>query len=144
MRIINFILAPLMRLPGAELQFSAMWSLTDFTEENGATHVLPGSHSNTMRIATARDGDTVQAAMPKGSVLFYLGSMWHGGGANKTDKSRIGLVNTYALGWLRQEENHYTGIPRQIAESYPEQVQQLMGYQSHGRILGTYEFYELE
>lgn len=127
-----------MELPGVELQISAMWPLTDFTEENGATHVLPGSHKNSIRIAAARSDQSVQAPMRKGSVLFYLGSTYHGGGANQTDTPRIGLINTYALGWLRQEENHYLGIPRDVADSYPKKVRELMGYQSHGPILGAF------
>ena len=131
------------RLPGMQLQISAMWALDDFTEENGATRVVPGSNrvTDVHRYHTADDrfaDDVAQAVMPKGSVLFYLGSTWHGGGANKTDKSRAGLINTYSLGWLRQEENQYLNVPREIAESYPKRVQQLMGYQMH-RSLGAYQ-----
>ncbi len=81
---------------------------------------------------------TVQAPMSKGSLLLYLGSVLHGGGANQSDKPRMGLVNTYSLGWLRQEENHYLAIPREVADSYPERIRQLMGYQPHGPILGAY------
>jgi len=125
-------------LPGVELQVSAMWALTDFTIDNGATHVLPASHHGPPRSATTTADHTVQATMSKGSVLLYLGSILHGGGANRTELSRMGLVNTYALGWLRQEENHYLAIPRDIADSYPERIRQLMGYQSYGPILGTY------
>jgi ectoine hydroxylase-related dioxygenase (phytanoyl-CoA dioxygenase family) len=71
-------------------------------------------------------------------VVVYLGSVMHGGGANRSDKPRMGLVNTYSLGWLRQEENHYLSIPREVADSYPERIRRLMGYQGHGRILGWY------
>ena len=74
--------------------------------------------------------------MPLGSALVYLGSALHGGGANRTDRPRLGLVNTYALGWLRQEENLYVKIPRDIAKTYSPRVQQLMGYQKHGTKLG--------
>jgi putative sterol carrier protein len=125
-------------IQGMELQVSAMWALTDFTVENGATHLLPGSHHGPPRSATTNASHTVQATMSKGSVLLYLGSVLHAGGANTTDEPRMGLVNTYALGWLRQEENHYLAIPREIADSYPERIRRLMGYQSHGPILGTY------
>lgn len=76
--------------------------------------------------------------MPKGSALLYLGSLWHNGGANRSNKPRMGLVNTYALGWLRQEENQYLTVPREIADSYPERVRRHMGYESHGLILGVY------
>jgi ectoine hydroxylase-related dioxygenase (phytanoyl-CoA dioxygenase family) len=76
--------------------------------------------------------------MSKGSVLFYLGSLVHGGGANRSELPRCGLINTYSLGWLRQEENHYLTIPREVADGFPESVRRLMGYQSHGPYLGVY------
>jgi hypothetical protein len=129
-------------MPGMQLQISAMWALEDFTEENGATRVALGSHnSDTHRYKTSEErfADTVvQAVMPKGSVLFYLGNTWHGGAANRTDKSRAGLINTYALGWLRQEENQYLNVPREIAEKHSETIQRLMGYQLH-RTLGAFQ-----
>ena len=75
--------------------------------------------------------------MTKGSLLLNLGSVLHGGGANNSDLPRMGLVNTYAVGWLRQEENHYLAIPKEIADSYPKRIRELMGYQTHG-LLGWY------
>ena len=122
-------------LPGLETQIGVMWSLTDFTEENGATRVVPGSH------ALSRDGErdlsnVVQAACPRGSALFYLGSTWHGGGANRSNAPRTGLINTYALGWLRQEVNQYLEVPPEIAVRYDETVRRLLGYTKHGDMLG--------
>ena len=76
--------------------------------------------------------------MSKGSVLFYLGTTWHGGGANRTERSRAGLINTYALGWLRQEENQYLNVPREIAQKHSKIIQRLMGYQLH-RTLGAFQ-----
>ena len=125
-------------IQGMELQVSAMWALDDFTRENGATHVVPGSHQGPARSAGGRAEHSVQAMMCKGSALLYLGSVLHGGGANCTDAPRMGLINTYALGWLRQEENHYLAIPREVADSYPERIRKLMGYAPHGPILGSY------
>ena len=137
------------RMPGMQLQISAMWALQDFTEENGATRVALGSHvdQGTNRYFSRQeefDGasdspdEVVQAVMPKGSVLFYMGTTLHGGGANRTDKPRAGLINTYALGWLRQEENQYLNVPREIADQHSETIQKLMGYQLH-RTLGAYQ-----
>ena len=124
-----------MRMPGVEWQTDVMWALDDFTAENGATRVVPGSHA-WREYRPLREGDAVQAVMPRGSALFYLGSVWHGGGANRSAAPRMGLINTYALGWLRQEVNQYLAIPREVAMSYPEVVQHLIGYQPHGRYLG--------
>jgi len=125
------------RIPGVEFQISAMWALTDFTRENGATRVVPGSQ-DLREIDTITEDQITQAVMPRGSVLFYLGSAVHAGGRNDTDTPRTGLITTYSLGWLRQEENHYLTIPRDVADSYPDPVRRLMGYQSHGPYLGVY------
>lgn len=125
------------RIPGMEWQISTNWAVDDFTEENGATHVVPGSHL-WKELRDPEEMDQIRAVMPQGSVLFYLGSVLHGGGANRSERPRIGLVNTYSLGWLRQEENQYLTIPRDVAESYPEPIRRLMGYQGHGRLLGWY------
>ena len=137
------------RMPGMQLQISAMWALEDFTEENGATRVALGSHvdQGTNRYynreedfdgASDNPVDIVQAVMPKGSVLFYLGATLHGGGANRSDKPRAGMINTYALGWLRQEENQYLNVAREIAAQHSETIQKLMGYQTH-RTLGAFQ-----
>ena len=125
------------RIPNVEFQISAMCALDDFTLENGATRVVPGSQ-DLREISSVNETDVVQAVMPKGSVLYYLGSTIHAGGANRTQATRSGLITTYSLGWLRQEENHYLGIPREVADSYPEHIRRLMGYQAHGKYLGAY------
>ena len=125
------------RIPGVEFQISAMVALTDFTAENGATRVVPGSQ-DMREIDTITDDQVAQAVMPRGSVLFYLGRAVHAGGKNNTDIPRTGLITTYSLGWLRQEENAYLTVPRDVADSYPDPIRRLMGYQSHGPALGVY------
>lgn len=124
-------------IPDVEFQISAMWALDDFTIENGATRVALENHGNPAPVDLDK-AEITQAVMPKGSVLYYLGSTFHGGGANQTNAPRAGLINTYSLGWIRQEENQYLTIPREIADSYPDNVRRLMGYQSHGDSLGVY------
>jgi len=114
-----------------------MWALDDFTLDNGATRVAIGSHGKTDDHKES-ELTVEQAVMSRGSVLFYLGSTVHGGGANTSASPRSGLINTYSLGWLRQEENHYLTIPRHVADKLPESVRRLMGYQSHGPYLGVY------
>ncbi|MEM6658561.1 MAG: phytanoyl-CoA dioxygenase family protein [Pseudomonadota bacterium] len=125
------------RVPGIEWQISAMVALTDFTAENGATRVVPGSQD--MRDIGGIGNDQIaQAVMPRGSILFYLGRAVHAGGRNNSKVSRTGLITTYSLGWLRQEENHYLTLPRAVADSYPDRIRRLIGYQSHGPYLGVY------
>jgi ectoine hydroxylase-related dioxygenase (phytanoyl-CoA dioxygenase family) len=80
--------------------------------------------------------------MRRGSALLYLGSTYHGGGANSSAAPRLGLVNTYALGWLRQEENHYLAIPREVADGFPDRVRELMGYATHAGSLGSAGLYD--
>ncbi len=132
-----------MRLPGVQLQFSALWSLCDFTAENGATRVYLGSHKkptfNSYGLGDRDEDDgIVQAIMPKGSVLFYMGTALHGGGANETQLPRTALINTYALGWLRQEENQILNVPRETADGFSDQLRRLMGYSMCGT-LGAYQ-----
>jgi ectoine hydroxylase-related dioxygenase (phytanoyl-CoA dioxygenase family) len=124
-------------IPGLPIQISAMWALDDFTIENGATRIMLKSHRAREPLPLF-EGEIVQAPMPKGSVLFYLGSTVHGGGANSSNAPRAGLINTYSVGWLKSEVNHFMTIPREVADSYPEPIRRLLGYQSHGLLLGAY------
>ena len=119
---------------------NTMWALTDFTEETGGTRVILGSHLWDDERVPCDDDEIVQAVMPRGSCLIYLGSVWHGGGANHTGNQwRAGMICGYSLGWLRQEENQYLAVPPEIAKSLPEHVQHLIGYKIHGDFLGWVE-----
>ena len=113
--------------PSPPLTLATMWAVTDFTEENGATRIVPGSHRWTDD-RTPEVAEIVQADMPAGSVLIYNGSLLHGGGANDSDRDRCGVALHYSLGWLRQEENQYLAISMEEARAFPEKVQRLMGY----------------
>jgi ectoine hydroxylase-related dioxygenase (phytanoyl-CoA dioxygenase family) len=124
-----------LRIPELEFQIGVMWALNDFTEDNGGTRVVLGSHGVSMDDDETLD-EPVQAAMPKGSALFYMGSLWHGGGANRSSGPRMGLINTYSLGWLRQEVNQYLAVPPEIAAQYGETIRCLLGYTKHGHHLG--------
>lgn len=120
------------QIAGLELQIGVMWAFNDFTAENGATRVIPGSHRFLRAWHRPDLTQWVPAVMPKGSALFYLGSTWHGGGANRSLSARTGLINTYCLGWLRSEENHYLEVPPAVARQYNERVRRLLGYTTHG------------
>jgi hypothetical protein len=117
---------------GMELLIGAMWALDDFTVENGGTRVVLGSHRFLRSWHSPDVSDWESTVMPKGSVLFYLGSTFHGGGANRSDTPRLGLINTYSLGWLRQESNHYLETPPDVAVQFEPRLRALLGYTPHG------------
>ncbi len=119
-------------ISGLELQIGVMWALNDFTAENGGTRVIAGSH-RFLRSWHLPDLNAWEATvMPKGSALFYLGSTWHGGGANRSNLPRMGLINTYSLGWLRQESNQYLTTPPDVAIRFEPRLRALLGYTPHG------------
>ena len=97
--------------PHAPTVCNSMWALTDFTEANGATRIIPGSHLADASPDYGAPYDSIAAEMPKGSVLVWHGSLWHGGGANTTDERRVGIAMNYCAGWIRQQENQQLGIP---------------------------------
>ena len=121
-----------------ELQIETMWALTDFTEENGATHVVPGSHrwSDVTDLAAERtmtwyeksSFQTVRATMKKGSVLVWTGWTLHGAGANHSSERRIGMNIDYSLAFLSQEENQFLACPPEIARTLSEDMRRLIGY----------------
>lgn len=120
---------------GFEVQCNTLWAMTDFTERNGATRVIPGSNRYDDKLKF-KEADTEPAEMEKGSVLFYSGSLYHGGGANHSDATRYGINITYNVSWLRQEENQYLSVPFEIARTLPLELLRLMGYARGAYALG--------
>jgi ectoine hydroxylase-related dioxygenase (phytanoyl-CoA dioxygenase family) len=118
-----------------DVQCNTIWALTDFTEANGATRLMPGSQ-HLPNVHTHTVDETVPAEMTKGSCLLYTGKVYHGGGANTSDETRMGLNITYDVGWLRQEENQYLSVPREIAETLTDDLLRLMGYRIGAYALG--------
>jgi ectoine hydroxylase-related dioxygenase (phytanoyl-CoA dioxygenase family) len=118
-----------------DVEVSTIWALDDFTEENGATRVIPNSLLDPAS-AVADNHRTVGATMPKGSVVIYTGRTIHGGGANQSANIRRGLNVDYILGWLRQEENQYLSCPPEVARTLPAHVQKLAGYSLGSYALG--------
>jgi ectoine hydroxylase-related dioxygenase (phytanoyl-CoA dioxygenase family) len=122
--------------PHAALVCNTMWALTDFTDENGATRIVPGSHLSDRSPNFGEKCETVPAAMPKGSVLVYHGSLWHGGGTNRTDTRRVGVAMNYCAGYIRQQENQQLGIPREIARGFSPRLRELVGYSTYNGLIG--------
>lgn len=118
-----------------EVQCNTIWAATDFNDANGATRVVPGSNHAEDRLKF-KHNDTIAAEMTKGSVLVYLGSVYHGGGANDTETTRAGINITYNVAWLRQEENQYLSVPPEIATTLDDDLLKLMGYSMGAYALG--------
>jgi hypothetical protein len=120
---------------GFEVECHVMWAMSDFTEENGATRVIPGSHRWADKLRPTAD-QTVPAEMAKGSILFYVGSLYHGGGANRSTAPRRGINVGYTVSWLRQEENQYLACPPEVARTLPVELAKLIGYRRGAYALG--------
>jgi ectoine hydroxylase-related dioxygenase (phytanoyl-CoA dioxygenase family) len=118
---------------------TTFWAMSDFTEENGATRIVPGRHrwEDDRRPMVE---ESIPAVIPRGSVEIDLGALWHGGGANRTrDVWRHALYTSYSLGWLKQEEAQFLVNPPEVARHYSERLQRLRGYQMHRPFLGWYD-----
>ena len=129
--------------PHPEVQLASIVALEDFSAENGATRIIPGSHRWPLEREPQLD-ELVAAEMPAGAAIIYLGSTIHGGGPNSTpDRRRRGMHLSYTLGWLRTEENHSLSTPPSVARTLPPTAQALLGYRAHdalamgGGYLGT-------
>jgi len=120
---------------GVEVEFNGMWAITDFTEANGATRVVPGSQRAGNR-ERFDDGDTVAAEMPKGSLLLYTGTTYHGGGANRSQGWRAGLSLQHAVGWLTQSTNQFLECPPGEVAGWSDELLRFIGYAKTGNGLG--------
>jgi ectoine hydroxylase-related dioxygenase (phytanoyl-CoA dioxygenase family) len=114
---------------------NTMWALTDFTEANGATRLVPGTHLKESPVFGG-DYESIPAVMGKGSVLVWHGSLWHGGGANTTVDRRVGIACNYCAGYIRQQENQQLGIPRAVARGFDERLARLCGYGIYSGLIG--------
>jgi ectoine hydroxylase-related dioxygenase (phytanoyl-CoA dioxygenase family) len=115
---------------------NSMWALTDFTEANGATRLIPGSHLRDCNPDYGAPYDSIAAEMPKGSVLVWHGSLWHGGGANTTGERRVGIAMNYCAGFVRQQENQQLGLARETVARFPKRLRQLVGYSVYNGLIG--------
>jgi ectoine hydroxylase-related dioxygenase (phytanoyl-CoA dioxygenase family) len=115
---------------------NTMWALTDFTDANGATRLVPRTHTADDSPRYGGDYETIPAEMKAGSVLVWHGSLWHGGGANRTGERRVGIAMNYCAGFVRQQENQQLGIPREIAARFAPRLQRLCGYGVYRNLIG--------
>lgn len=122
--------------PHAPTVCNTMWALTDFTEENGATRLVPRSHLLDHSPHYGGTYDTVPAEMARGSVLVWHGSLWHGGGANRSSDRRVGVAMNYCAGFIRQQENQQLGIPTEVARTFSPRLRELCGFGIYSGLIG--------
>ncbi len=115
---------------------NSMWALSDFTEANGATRIIPGSHLRDRSPDYGTHYDSIPAEMPRGSVLIWHGSLWHGGGANATSDRRIGIAMNYCAGYIRQQENQQLGLSREVVAGFGPRLRELVGYGVYSGLIG--------
>jgi ectoine hydroxylase-related dioxygenase (phytanoyl-CoA dioxygenase family) len=122
--------------PRAPLGAATVWAIDPFTDDNGATVVLPGSH----RWADDRrpgDHDTeLTAVMPSGSCVFFVGTLWHGGGANRSDRARLAVTAQYCEPWLRPQEAFTLSTDRETVRAVSEDIRRMLGYSIHPPFIG--------
>ena len=128
-------LMPLVK-PHVPTVCNTMWALTDFTDANGATRIIPETHLADHSPNYGEEYPSIPAEMERGSVLVWHGSLWHGGGANTTDGDRIGIAMNYCAGWVRQQENQQLGIPAEVAKTFPPRLRELVGYGVYNMLIG--------
>ncbi|HUR78366.1 MAG TPA: phytanoyl-CoA dioxygenase family protein [Acidimicrobiales bacterium] len=115
---------------------NSMWAITDFTDANGATRLVPGTHVLDHSPNYGQEYASIPAEMAKGSVLVWHGSLWHGGGANTTSERRIGIAMNYCAGYIRQQENQQLGLAPELVKTFEPRLQQLVGYGIYTGLIG--------
>ena len=122
---------PYFPLPRPNLVLATMWAVSDFRADNGATLLVPGSH-RWPKERRPREEEIAAAEMEAGSVLVWLGGTLHGAGANVSEDWRYGVILTYSVGWVRQEENQALAVPDQVARELPKDLLDMIGHTTNG------------
>lgn len=121
--------------PRPALAASVIWAIDEFTSENGATAIVPTSHTwDNARFPTPEQ--TIPCVMPEGSMVVFLGTLWHGGGANHTDRARMAFTNQYCAPWLRTQENFFLEVSRETVRNLRPTIQSLLGYSIYPPFMG--------
>ena len=124
------------------VQCNTLWALSDYTAEMGATRVVPGSQTGDRKPTDYTDDECLQAEMSRGSVLVYSGKIVHSGAANRSDRVRRAINVNYCVGWVRQEENQFLSVPKEIAQTLDDDLLKLIGYQEGAWAMGYFRDFE--
>lgn len=123
-------------MPPSVLNFA--WMMTDYTEENGGTRVVPGTHLSgaTPKASIPHEIPSIAATGTAGSLMAFDGRLWHGTGRNTTPHERIGLLACYTGPQFRTFENYFVGADPEVVENGSDLLRELLGFtmfQSYGR-----------
>ena len=121
--------------PRAPLAAATIWAIDDFTADNGATAVIPGSHRWGQR-RPGPDDQALPVVMPAGSCVFFVGTLWHGGGANRSANARLALTAQYCEPWLRPQEAFTLSMTRDTVRAVSEDIRRMLGYSIHPPFIG--------
>ena len=122
--------------PREPLAAATIWAIDDFTADNGATVVIPGSHRWGKR-RPGPDDTALPVVMPAGSCVFFVGTLWHGGGANTSTHDRLAVTAQYCQPWLRPMEAFTLSVSRDIARTVSDDIQRMLGYSIHPPFVGA-------
>lgn len=125
--------------PRPPISLATVFAIDDFTEDNGATVIIPGSHKWDEVRRPNDDDKRVKAIMPAGSCIFFVGNAWHGGGENLSGADRLALTCQYCEPWARTQENYFLSVSKQTAASVSENIRRMLGYSIHPPFMGMVE-----
>ena len=122
--------------PRPPISAATVFAVDDFTEDNGATLAIPGSHLWGEDRFPGPGDKTIAAAMPAGSCILFLGNLWHGAGENRSDGDRLAITAQYCEPWVRTQENYFLSVSRETAASVSENIRRMLGYSIHPPFMG--------
>jgi ectoine hydroxylase-related dioxygenase (phytanoyl-CoA dioxygenase family) len=122
--------------PRPPLSAATVWAIDDFTPDNGATVVVPGSHRWGEGRLPRESDSQVTVEMAAGSCVFFVGTLWHGGGANRTARARMAITTQHCEPWLRPQEAFSLSIPRDVAAAVSPDIRRMLGYSIYPPFLG--------
>ena len=120
--------------PRAALSAATIWAIDEFTAINGATDIVPNSHQWGDQLAVETQREPV--VMSPGSCVFFLGTLWHGGGANRSSAPRLALTAQYCEPWLRTQEAFALSMTRDTVRAVSEDIRRMLGYSIHPPFVG--------
>lgn len=120
--------------PRAPLGAATIWAIDDFTADNGATDIIPGSHHWGER--NPEEAEREPVVMKAGSCVFFLSTLWHGGGANRSAAPRLAVTAQYCEPWLRTQEAFTLSISRDTVRAVSEDIRRMLGYSIHPPFIG--------